>query len=64
MSADMEPLATGGQYVNFQGQEKPGHRVLDPRKVFGAAKYKRLVAVKREYDPDNVFHINHNIPPQ
>jgi FAD/FMN-containing dehydrogenase len=63
MSADMEPFATGGQYVNFQGQERAGHRVLDPREVFGEAKYARLVAAKRRYDPDNVFHINHNIPP-
>jgi FAD/FMN-containing dehydrogenase len=64
MSADMEPFASGGQYVNFQGQEQSGHRVLDPRRVFGLPKYERLVAVKRQYDPDNVFHINHNIPPE
>lgn len=63
MSADMEPFATGGQYVNFQGPEQAGHRVLDPRVVFGETKYSRLVAAKRRYDPDNVFHINHNIPP-
>jgi len=63
MSADMDPFATGGEYVNFQGQERSGHRALDPRAVFGSAKYDRLVAVKRRYDPDNVFHINHNIPP-
>jgi FAD/FMN-containing dehydrogenase len=63
LGADMEPLATGGEYINFQGQEQPGHRVLDPRSVFGPQAYDRLVAVKRSYDPDNVFHINHNIPP-
>ena len=63
MSADMDPFATGGQYVNFQGQERTGHRALDPRAVFGPTKYERLVAVKRRYDPDNIFHINHNIPP-
>jgi FAD/FMN-containing dehydrogenase len=63
MSADMEPFATGGQYVNFQGLEQAGHRVLDLRQVFGEAKYERLVAVKRRYDPENLFHINNNIPP-
>jgi FAD/FMN-containing dehydrogenase len=25
--------------------------------------YERLVQVKRRYDPTNLFHINHNIPP-
>lgn len=63
MSADMEPFATGGQYTNFQSQENAGHRSLDPREVFGEKKYARLVAAKRRYDPENVFHINHNIPP-
>jgi FAD/FMN-containing dehydrogenase len=23
--------------------------------------YNRLVEVKRRYDPDNVFHLNHNV---
>jgi hypothetical protein len=63
MSADMEPFATGGQYVNFQGHEPGGHRGFDPRTVFGAAKYQRLVEVKRRYDPENVLHVNQNIPP-
>jgi FAD/FMN-containing dehydrogenase len=63
-AADMEPYASGGQYVNFLGQE--GDRV-DARTaalaVYGPAKLERLTALKRRYDPDNVFHLNHNIPP-
>ncbi len=59
----MQPFSTGGEYVNFQGREQPGHRALDPRAVFGSAKYERLAAVKRSYDPGNLFHINHNIQP-
>lgn len=63
LSADMEPFSTGGEYVNFQGREPAGRRAADPRAVFGAQTYQRLVAVKRSYDPGNLFHVNHNIPP-
>jgi FAD/FMN-containing dehydrogenase len=63
MSADMEPFATGGHYINFQGAEPAGHRGFDPRTVFGPTKYQRLVDVKRRYDPENVFHVNSNIRP-
>jgi FAD/FMN-containing dehydrogenase len=63
-AADMEPHASGGQYVNFLGQEG-GHG--DPRAaalaVYGPAKLARLTALKRRYDPDNTFRLNHNIPP-
>ena len=33
------------------------------RTVYGDAKYDRLVALKREWDPDNVFRLNQNIQP-
>ena len=60
---DLAPFATAGQYVNFQGQEIAGHRAIDPRTVFGDSAFRRLVQVKRRYDPENVFHVNTNIPP-
>jgi FAD/FMN-containing dehydrogenase len=63
MAGDMEPFATGGHYINFQGAEPTGHRGFDPRAVYGPARYQRLVEVKRQYDPENLFHVNHNIPP-
>jgi FAD/FMN-containing dehydrogenase len=57
--AAMKPWATGDVYLNFTGDEGPD-RV---KAGFGAENWDRLVAVKREFDPDNVFRHNHNIPP-
>ena len=33
------------------------------RRAYSEAKRARLTAVKDAYDPDNVFHLNHNIAP-
>ena len=52
------PHATGGAYVNFMTQEE-GDRV---RAAYGP-NYERLAAVKRKYDPTNVFHMNQNVQP-
>ena len=46
-------------YVNFlmdEGEDRI-------RQAYGAAKYERLKALKRKYDPDNFFRLNQNIPP-
>ena len=46
-------------YVNFlmdEGEERI-------RQAYGPAKYDRLKALKRRYDPDNLFRLNQNIPP-
>ncbi|WP_324652766.1 FAD-binding oxidoreductase [Georgenia sp. H159] len=61
-AADMAPFATGGQYVNFMGRD-PADPVVAAEAVYGPATLARLVALKRRYDPDNVFRRNHNIPP-
>jgi FAD/FMN-containing dehydrogenase len=60
LHAAMRPHATGGAYLNFIGNE--GNARV--RAAFGDEKYARLAALKRRYDPDNVFHLNQNIPPE
>ena len=55
---DMEPFKTGGVYLNFSPPEGED-RLLDG---YGR-KHERLVALKRRYDPGNVFRFNHNIRP-
>ena len=54
----LEPHHTG-VYVNFL-MEEGEERV---RQAYGAARYDRLKALKRRYDPDNFFRLNQNIRP-
>ncbi|MEU5088355.1 BBE domain-containing protein [Streptomyces sp. NPDC021356] len=35
----------------------------DVRALFGGQRYDRLAAVKRRYDPRNMFRLNHNVRP-
>jgi FAD/FMN-containing dehydrogenase len=52
------PLASVGVYVNYLGAEgdERVHAAYGPN-------YARLVGVKQQYDPQNFFHLNQNIPP-
>jgi FAD/FMN-containing dehydrogenase len=49
-----------GAYVNFLGAEGDA-RV---RAAYPGATWERLVAVKRRYDPQNLFRLNQNVPPE
>jgi FAD/FMN-containing dehydrogenase len=53
------PYASVGRYVNDVAEV--GDDVA--RSIYGDAKYERLVALKRAWDPDNVFRLNQNIRP-
>jgi FAD/FMN-containing dehydrogenase len=52
------PESESGGYINFMSDDDQG-RIKDNYK----GNYKRLVDVKRQYDPDNLFHVNQNIKP-
>jgi FAD/FMN-containing dehydrogenase len=55
----LSPFTAEGHYVNDVVES--GADVA--RGIYGAAKYDRLVELKRAYDPDNVFRLNQNIRP-
>jgi FAD/FMN-containing dehydrogenase len=52
------PHATGGVYINFMTDEEQS-RVAN---AYGDS-MDRLVAIKTQYDPDNMFRLNQNIAP-
>jgi FAD/FMN-containing dehydrogenase len=53
-----KPFASGTAYVNFLSEED-GDRLSS---TYGV-NYERLCAVKRKYDPENIFRVNQNIKP-
>ena len=59
LSEAMRPFGTGGVYVNGLGDEGE-ERV---RAAYSAATYERLAALKKKYDPTNLFRLNQNIKP-
>ena len=56
---DLRPWSSGAVYLNFIGEEGEDRVVAG----FGPQNYVRLARVKAQYDPDNVFRLNHNIKP-
>ncbi len=57
-AAKLDPFAAGA-YVNTLSDEGAS----GVRRAYPEAKRARLTAIKHAYDPGNVFHLNHNIPP-
>ena len=56
----MEKHTSGGFYPNYEADADPAQ----VKGAFGDAKYERLVALKRKYDPENFFRLNQNIRPE
>ena len=55
----VEPDAIEGRYANENADDGPA----ETRAIYGDAKLARLAALKRTWDPDNVFRLNHNVTP-
>lgn len=56
--ARSQPYASSGAYINFLTEEESGRIEF----AYGAT-YRRLVELKRKYDPSNFFRMNQNIKP-
>jgi FAD/FMN-containing dehydrogenase len=57
--AALEEHFAGGRWLNYLGDDQGTDAI---RSAYGP-NFDRLVEVKRRYDPENVFHLNHNIAP-
>jgi len=58
---ELSPWATGGVCLNFL--TGPDVTPEELRSAYLPADFARLAELKRRYDPENLFRINHNIPP-
>ncbi|HSS08707.1 MAG TPA: BBE domain-containing protein [Acidimicrobiales bacterium] len=55
---ELHPTSAGGASLNFMIDEGD-----DRVRASYVGNYNRLSQLKARYDPDNLFHINQNIPP-
>jgi FAD/FMN-containing dehydrogenase len=58
-SRSLDPWKIGGGYLNYASETSAGGLETE----YGAERFARLRAVKRQHDPSNVFRFNHNIAP-
>ena len=54
----MHPYGTGGVYANF-----PDPDLDDWTRAYHGPNLERLMGVKAEYDPGNVFRFEQSVPP-
>jgi FAD/FMN-containing dehydrogenase len=55
----LEPFQAGRRWLNYLDDDD----AVDAVRAAYGPNYERLAQIKRRYDPDNVFHLNHNIEP-
>ena len=55
----VQPYSSGGVYVNYMDHDE-SERIGD---AYGSKHYARLVEIKKQYDPGNLFRLNQNIAP-
>jgi len=58
-SKALGPWAFEGGYLNYASEPAGGSLETE----FGAIRFERLRAVKRQFDPTNMFRFNHNVAP-
>jgi FAD/FMN-containing dehydrogenase len=57
--AALDPYVAGRRWLNYFSDDD----AVDAVRAAYGPNYDRLAQVKRQYDPDNLFHLNHNIEP-
>jgi FAD/FMN-containing dehydrogenase len=57
--AALKPHFGSGRWLNYLGDDQGDDAI---RAAYGP-NYDRLREIKRRYDPDNLFHLNHNVTP-
>ena len=57
--SSMAPFSTDSRYVNYLDADDAG----DPVRAAYGPNYARLQEIKARFDPENIFHMNQNIPP-
>jgi len=60
---NLRPFLAEGRYVNYLDDDE-AQRGPDPVRAAYGPNYERLVEVKSQYDPENIFRLNFNIPPR